>query len=109
MRGNLFNVLKFNSPVLYGKLKKSLLKIKNTKKNTSNYSYNYMKNFFFNIIDSLKQLYPEKDNIYTNLTSKFLANPEFLKLAYSQIKNKKENLTFKDNKYQINLNNISQN
>jgi len=48
---------------------------------------------FTNVVDSLRQLKPEKDGIYTHITSRFLANPELLKLAYSRIKNKEGNLT----------------
>ena len=46
-----------------------------------------------NVADSLRQLKPEKDGIYTHITNRFLANPEFLKLAYALIKNKEGNLT----------------
>jgi hypothetical protein len=44
-------------------------------------------------VDSLRQLKPEKDGIYTHITTRFLANPEFLKLAYAHIKNKEGNMT----------------
>jgi retron-type reverse transcriptase len=39
-------------------------------------------------VDSLRQLKPDKDGIYTHVSSRFLANPEFLKLACALIKNK---------------------
>jgi len=46
-----------------------------------------------NVVDPLRQLKPEKDGIYTHITTQFLANPEFLKLAYVRIKNKEGNST----------------
>jgi len=83
--------------------------IKNIEKSFSEQFNNYMKNSIPNAVNSLRQLYPGKDGIYINITSKFLANPEFLKLAYSQIKNKESNLISIINDYQIILNDISQN
>lgn len=103
------NFIKCYLSVLCGKANKSLLVIKNIKKSDSKHSNNYIKDFIPNVVDSLKQLYPEKDGIYTKITSRFLANPEFLKLAYSQIKNKKGNLTYEKNDTKIKLNKISQN
>lgn len=58
-------------------------------------------------MDSLKQLKPKKDNIYTHITSHFLANPEFLKLAYSLLKNKEDNLTPGGNNSKTTLDGIS--
>jgi group II intron reverse transcriptase/maturase len=46
-----------------------------------------------NIIDFLKQVSPDKDGIYTKLTTNFLSKPKFLLLAYSMIKSKPGNLT----------------
>ena len=59
-----------------------------------------------NVVDSLRQLKPEKDGIYTHITTRFLANPEFLKLAYTRIKNKEGNLTSGGNN--VTLDSISQ-
>lgn len=39
----------------------------------------------------LQQLHLEKTGVYTNITEKFLSNPDFLKLSYDLIKNKKGN------------------
>jgi group II intron reverse transcriptase/maturase len=53
------------------------------------------------VVDSLRQLKPEKDGIYTHITTRFLANPEFLKLAYARIKNKEDNLTSGGNHFTL--------
>ena len=60
------------------------------------------------VVDSLRQLKPEKDGIYTHITTRFLANPEFLKLAYARIKNKEGNLTSGGNNSNVTLDGISQ-
>jgi group II intron reverse transcriptase/maturase len=54
-----------------------------------------------NVVDSLRQLKPEKDGIYTNITTRFLADPEFLKFAYARIKNKEGNLTSGGNSFTL--------
>jgi retron-type reverse transcriptase len=54
-----------------------------------------------NVVDSLIQLKPEKDGIYTHITTRFLANSEFLKLAYARIKNKEGNLTSGGNNFTL--------
>lgn len=41
-----------------------------------------------NMLEALKYLYPEKDGIYIRIVSRFLANPEFLKLSYVWLKSK---------------------
>lgn len=60
------------------------------------------------VVDSLRQLKPEKDGIYTHITTRFLANPEFLKLAYAHIKNKEGNMTSEGTNSNIILDGISQ-
>lgn len=59
------------------------------------------------VVDALKQLKLEKDGIYTHITSRFLANPEFLKLAYGLIKNKEGNLTLGGDSSKTTLDGIS--
>ena len=63
---------------------------------------------FTDVVDSLRQLKPEKDGIYTRITTRFLTNPEFLKLAYAHIKNKEGNLTPGGDKSNVTLDGISQ-
>jgi hypothetical protein len=109
IKNQIINNSKKYIPVLYGKADKSLLIIKNKEKNSSEYENSYMKNSISNVVDSLRQLYPEKDGIYTNITSRFLAKPEFLKLAYSQLKNKESNLISIKNNHRITIDGISQN
>lgn len=60
------------------------------------------------MIDILKQLTPEKDGMYTKITARFLANPEFLKLAYNFIKNKESHLMAGGESQQSNLDRVSQ-
>jgi group II intron reverse transcriptase/maturase len=60
------------------------------------------------VVDSLRQLKPEKDGIYTHITTRFLANPEFLKLASAHIKNKVGNTTTVGSNANITLDGISQ-
>jgi hypothetical protein len=80
-------------PVLYGKTDKSQLLVKGLERGSLKHSKSYTINSIPNVANSLRQLYPEKDGIYTKITAKYLANPEFLKLAYGLIKNKESNLT----------------
>jgi group II intron reverse transcriptase/maturase len=54
-----------------------------------------------NVVDFLRRLKPEKDDIYTHITIRFLANPEFLKLAYARVKNKEGNLTSGNNHFTL--------
>ena len=89
-------------PVPSRKANTSLQTVQNIPENPSN---NHVEGTT-NVVDSLKQLKPEKDGIYTHITTRFLANPEFLKLAYARIKNKKGNLTSGGNN--ITLDGISQ-
>ena len=67
-----------------------------------------MKNYSFNVVDTLKRLTPEKDGIYIKITTRFLANPEFLKLAYNFIKSKEGYLTLGGDSQQSALDGISQ-
>jgi group II intron reverse transcriptase/maturase len=80
-------------PVLYGKTNKSQIRVKSVEKGFLKRSNSCTNNFISNVADSLRQLYPEKDGVYTKITARYLANPEFLKLAYGLIKNKESNLT----------------
>lgn len=77
------------SQVLSGKADVSLHTVQNIPSKPSNNQVEGSTN----AVDSLRQLKPEKDGIYTNISTRFLANPEFLKLAYARIKNKEGNLT----------------
>lgn len=88
---------------LYRKAEKSLPIVKSTQNDLHRYYNNCKKDSICNVINSLKQLYPEKDGIYIKITSRFLANPRFLKLAYGYIKNKKNNWIIIENT-RINLN-----
>lgn len=45
------------------------------------------------VVNNLKRLNAHNDGIYTKITKRFLANSEFLKLAYANIKSKGGNLT----------------
>lgn len=85
-----------------GKADMSLQTVQNIPLNLSN---NHVEGAT-NVVDSLKQLKPEKDGIYTHIITRFLANPEFLKLAYARIKNKEGNLTSGSNN--VTLDGISQ-
>nr|YP_010338940.1 putative reverse transcriptase protein [Erythrolobus coxiae]UNJ19012.1 putative reverse transcriptase protein [Erythrolobus coxiae] len=58
------------------------------------------------VVNSLRLLKPEKDGFYIHITTRFLANPDFLKLAYVCIENKEDNLISKSNS--ITLKGISQ-
>jgi len=48
------------------------------------------------IMDKLGSLKSGFDGCYTKITKSFLVNPEFLKFAYHNIKNKEGNLTHAD-------------
>ena len=74
----------------------SLPTVQNIQKSSNNYVEGSV-----NVVDPLRQLKPEKDGIYTNITKRFLTNPEFLKLAYALIKNKKSNLTSGSNNFTL--------
>lgn len=74
----------------------SLLTVQSILKSSNNYVEGST-----NVVDSLRQLKPEKDGIYTHITKRFLANPEFLKLAYARIKNKEGNLTSGGNNFTL--------
>ena len=84
-------------PVPSGKADMSLQTVQNTPLNPSNNNIEGATN----VVDFLKQLKPEKDGIYTHLTTRFLTNPEFLKLAYASIKNKEGNLTLGGNNFTL--------
>lgn len=70
----------------------SLPTVQNILKSSNNYVEDST-----NVVNFLRQLKPEKDGIYTHITNRFLANPEFLKLASGLIKDKKGNLISKYN------------
>lgn len=80
-------------PVPYRKSDMSQLNVKNTELDQLDHSDNNFQSENTKTVDALKQLYPEKDGIYINITKKFLTNPDFLLLAYNLIKSKKGNLT----------------
>jgi len=90
-------------PVPSGKADMSLSTVQNV---SSEPSDNHNKSST-DVVDSLRQLKPEKDGIYINITTRFLANPEFLKLAYARIRNKEGNLTSGGNS-NVTLDGISQ-
>jgi RNA-directed DNA polymerase len=48
---------------------------------------------YTDVVNDLKRLNAHNDGIYTKITKRFLANPEFLKLAYAHLKSKDGNLT----------------
>jgi retron-type reverse transcriptase len=79
-----------------------------TVRNISSEPSNNQDEGFTDVIDSLRQLKPEKDGIYTHITTRFLSNPEFLKLVYAHIKNKEGNLTSGGSHSRIILDGISQ-
>jgi retron-type reverse transcriptase len=79
-----------------------------TVRNISSEPSNDQDEGFTDVIDSLRQLKPEKDGIYTHITTRFLSNPEFLKLAYAHIRNKEGNLTSGGSHSRIILDGISQ-
>lgn len=94
-------------PVLSGKADMPLLMLQNLETVPLGRS-NVDTAVFSDAVDSLRQLKPEKDGIYTRITDRFLANPEFLKLAYARIKNKEGNLTSGGRDLHITLDGISQ-
>lgn len=55
-------------------------------KYTNEQCYNFFDNFrysnFSDIVEALRDFYPEKDGVYIGIVKRFLANPKFLKLAY---------------------------
>ena len=93
--------------VLRGNADMSPSTVQNLKKVPSKPSKNGIEDFS-DVVNSLRQLKPEKDGIYTHITTKFLANPEFLKLAYAHIKNKDGNLTPGGDNSKATLDGISQ-
>jgi group II intron reverse transcriptase/maturase len=92
---------------LSGKADLSLLMLQNLKTAPLGRSNSHTE-IFSDVVDSLRQLKPEKDGIYTLITARFLANPEFLKLAYARIKNKEGNLTSGGGNLHVSLDGISQ-
>lgn len=59
--------------------------------------YHYTLNNNSNMIEALRHFYPEKDGVYTGIVSRFLANPEFLMIAYVLAKNKVSTSILQDN------------
>ena len=96
-------------PVPYRKANVSQLNAKSMKIGQLNRSENNIETIKTDIVDALKQLYPEKDGIYINITKNFLSNPDFLMLAYNLIKNKEGNLTPGDLYEQTTLDGLSNN
>lgn len=95
--------------VSYRKADESQSIVKSMEKSDLERSENPTKNMNVNILDALKQLCPEKDGVYTKITSIFLANPEFLMLACNLIKTKESSLTFRSDEDQTTLDNLSKN
>ena len=94
-------------PVPYRKANMSQLNVKSTEKGQFERSGNKINTNSVDIVDALKQLYPEKDGIYTHITKNFLANPDFLMLAYNLLKNKEGNLTPGDTSEETTLDGLS--
>ena len=94
-------------PVPYRKANESQSIVKSAEKGYFERSENSIKNVNTNTLDALKHLHPEKDGVYTKITSRFLTNPEFLMLAYNLIKNKEGNLTFGGDDDQTTLDSLS--
>jgi retron-type reverse transcriptase len=94
---------------LYGKADGLQSIVKSAEKGHLERSENSIKNINMDILDTLKQLHPEKDGVYTKITSIFLTNPEFLMLAYSLIKNKEGNSIFGGDEDQTILDSLSKN
>lgn len=94
---------------MYEKADESQSIVKSAEKGHLERSENSIKNMNINILDTLKQLHPEKDGVYIKITAIFLANPEFLMLAYNLIKNKEGPLIFVGDEDQTTLDNLSKN
>jgi group II intron reverse transcriptase/maturase len=102
-----FSFKECSLPVLSGKADMSLLMLQNLETVPLGSSHVHTA-YFSDAVDFLRQLKPEKDGIYTLITAQFLANPEFLKLAYACIKNKEGNLTSGDVGPHVTLDGITQ-
>jgi hypothetical protein len=83
------------------KANKLQLMIKSINKRDYSCLDNFTRNNDSNMIEALRYLYPEKDGVYTRIVLRFLANPEFLKLANALVKSKVSVSIFQDSYDQI--------
>ena len=78
---------------LEGKAKMSLKTVEDTGKGSCKRPEDQIDISNIDVVTNLKRLNAHNDGIYTKITKRFLADPEFLKLAYFNIKSKDGNLT----------------